>query len=127
MQIADITLNNGAATPVAKTFEVGFKDGLTASWKLHEGARPALYPVLAVNMRKPRKGNSNKVKQTVDLPYDVTDVNGVVTTKSVTIHVAAVIPEDAPEATIADAIAFSSGAQVVDMIEEICLHQSFPY
>lgn len=48
---ADIILNNGAATPVAKTFKVKMNDNMTSLWEERSGGIPLGYALLKVQTK----------------------------------------------------------------------------
>lgn len=75
-QLAEIVLNDGAATPVAHTFAPVTTDGRSAQLKERVGL-PIGYPGLNVNVRPPvQQGDIYKVSLLLTLPSTVT-VDGV--------------------------------------------------
>lgn len=67
--IAAVTINNGAATPVAKTFNpVANRDGV-ARWADRSGGIAIGFPVLSFSLREPKAGSRNyKLVAKVVLP-----------------------------------------------------------
>lgn len=69
MQNAAITLADGQATPVNKTFAVAGVTNGVASWEERSGGIPIGYSRLSTSLRRPAKGSRNfKVVTKVQLP-----------------------------------------------------------
>lgn len=101
-QAADITINNGAGTPVAKTFTLmapAAGDGSTAKWALKEGTIMKVFPKIEVSA-KANGNNARKCHVSFKLPSSYTDsVTGLTAVGSAAdLNVYATIPDDFPEA-----------------------------
>lgn len=59
--LANISINDGAASPVAHVFAPVTTDGVLASLKERVGTTPELFPALSVSVREPLKGQTEKV------------------------------------------------------------------
>lgn len=111
-QAADIVLNNGAGTPVAKTFTlVSPAAGLNglAKWLLKEGAISSIFPQLTALARL--TGNQAQLAQIkLRIPSSYTDtVTGLTKVGSAfELNVTATVPFDFPESLKPDAVAFSA-------------------
>lgn len=110
-QAIDLVLNNGAGTPVAKTFTLynpSAGDNAIALWKLMEGTISSVFPNITTSARA--TGNkSRKMQGKLRLPSSYTDtVTGLTKVGSAfEFDFSASIPDDFPEALKNDAIAFS--------------------
>ncbi len=110
-QAIDLVLNNGAATPVAKTFTLytpSAGDNSVAVWKLKEGTIASVFPHVTTATRA--TGNkSRKLQGKFKLPSSYTDsVTGLTKVGSAfEFDFSASVPDDFPEALKSDAIAFS--------------------
>lgn len=66
---ADLTLNDGLATPVAHTFKARRIDGIVAKYQDISGGISIGFPTILVSSREPVNGNDNfKVVTKVNLP-----------------------------------------------------------
>jgi hypothetical protein len=110
-QAVDIVINNGAGTPVAKTFTLyapSAGDNSVATWKLKEGTIGSVFPFITTSTRS--TGNqSRKLQMKLRLPSSYTDsVTGLTKVGSAYEFDASVsVPDDFPEALKADAVAFA--------------------
>lgn len=125
-QAADIVVQNGAATPVDKTFTLvtpASGDGGIAEWALKEGPISSVFPVLTASAAK--TGNSSR-KLTVKfrLPSSYTDsVTGLTNVNSAAeMNVSFSVPNSLPEALKDDYVAFCtnllSSALLKSMIKD---------
>lgn len=109
-QATDLTVNNGAGTPVAKTFSLispAAGDGGIAEWALKEGTISAVFPKLTASANKtPTGGRVLKVK--FSLPSSFTDsVTGLTNVSSrAQMNATFSVPDSFPEASKADFVAF---------------------
>lgn len=109
--IANLVLNNGAGTPVAKTFvptqKFGGKD-MPAIWKLKEGSSQLAWPRIEIVETRTSRG-SRKVEHKIIVPH-VVDVSGVPTLVSTAMYDSRtggfIIPETAVQTQIDDLFAF---------------------
>lgn len=110
-QAADIVINNGAGTPVPKTFSLyapSAGDNSVATWKLKEGTIASVFPTITTSARS--TGNqSRKMQGKLRLPSSYTDtVTGLTRVGSgFEFDFSASVPDDFPEVLKADAIAFA--------------------
>lgn len=109
--IAALTINNGAATPVAKTFSPTQKFGgpkIPAIWKLKEGVSPLAWCRIEITESRTSRG-SRRVEYKILVPY-VTTVDGIPTLVSTALYDSRtggfIIPENAVTAQIDDLYAF---------------------
>lgn len=119
-----ITVPNGAASPVNKTFSVARSAAGDESAVLYvrEGANTTEFPKLEFSTRAANTGRSQGRKGTTTLllPYGQV-VNGVfVKTDHISVTIVSTTPNDAPDAIRKDAAAFLTGvlanAQLKDLI-----------
>jgi hypothetical protein len=110
-QAADIVVNNGAGTPVAKTFTLQVPAagiGSEARWELMEGTNPSVFPKMSAILRNDQsvKGYSSVFK--LNFPASYTDTTtGLVKPLSSAEFVGTVkMPDDWPEAVKADFAAY---------------------
>jgi hypothetical protein len=110
-QAVDLVINNGAGTPVAKTFSLynpSAGDNAVALWKLKEGTIASVFPQITTSARK--TGNSSrKMQGKLRLPSSYTDtVTGLTKVGSAfEFDFSASVPDDFPEALKNDAVAFA--------------------
>lgn len=108
----DIVINNGAGTPVAKTFTLqspaaGYNS--VADWALKEGTIGAVFPRISCLAKV--TGNKSKQSQwKLRVPSSYTDtVTGLTRVGSAfEVNITTSVPDDFPEALKADAVAFLS-------------------
>lgn len=109
-----ITVPNGAATPVNKTFSVSRSAVGDESAVLHirEGAATVAYPKAEFSTRNVNS-NGSKGRQgvmTLVIPYGYTDANGnFVKVDEVTFVGRSKVPDTAPDAVRKDLAAFTTG------------------
>ncbi len=111
-QAANLVINNGAGTPVAKTFELNSPasgDGGVAEWALKEGVISSIFPKVTAQARR-TGNNSRKTSIKLRLPSSYTDtVTGLTKVGSAfELNIEASVPDDFPEALKNDAAAFSA-------------------
>jgi len=111
-QAADIVINNGAGTPVPKTFTLiapAAGDGSYANWRLKEGTISTVFPRIAMSARA--NGNSaRKANIKLQIPSSFMDsVTGLTKVGSAfDVNIDVTVPDDFPEALKNDAVAFTS-------------------
>lgn len=111
-QATDITVKNGATTPVDKTFSLispAAGDGGIATWALKEGPISAVFPQLTASAAK--NGNAaRKLKVTLTCPSSYNDaVTGLTNVNSsAQMNVSFTIPDTYPEDKKADFVAFAT-------------------
>lgn len=113
-QAIDITINNGASTPVAKTFSLqqpSAGDNSVGEWALKEGTIRSVFPKITALARKTTNG-SRVLQVKVRLPSSYTDtVTGLTKVASAfEMNATFSVPDDFPEALKNDAVAFSTNA-----------------
>lgn len=110
-QATDLVINNGAGTPVAKTFTLltpAAGDGGIAEWALKEGTISSVFPKITAAARK--TGNaSRKTQIKFKLPSSYTDsVTGLTRVGSgFEFDGSYSVPDDFPESLKNDAVAFT--------------------
>lgn len=113
-QATDLVLNNGAGTPVAKTFSLlspAAGDNSIASWALKEGTISSVFPRITAQARQ--TGNAaRRVQIKIKLPSSYLDtVTGLTKVSSAfEADIYATVPDDFPEALKNDAVAFTANA-----------------
>jgi hypothetical protein len=111
-QATDLVINNGAGTPVAKTFTLltpAAGDGGTAEWALKEGTIGSVFPRITSSAH--RTGNaSRQARIKLRIPSSYTDtVTGLTKVGSAfEFNGTFSVPDDFPEALKNDAVAYSS-------------------
>lgn len=111
-QATDLTVKNGASTPVDKTFNLiapAAGDGGIAQWALKEGTISAVFPTLTASAR-PTSNASRQLKVKFRLPSSFTEsVTGrTMVAESAEMNVTFSVPGSFPEALKADFVAFST-------------------
>ncbi len=121
-QASDITINNGAGTPVAKTFTLiapAAGDGSYANWRLKEGTISTVFPRIAIQARA---GNAvRKANIKLQIPSSYTDtVTGLTKVGSAfDCDINVTVPDDFPEALKSDAVAFVSNLLANTMVKAV--------
>lgn len=129
-QAIDLILNNGAITPVAKTFALltpASGDNSSALWALKEGTISKVFPTIEVSTRRNASGNARKCMLTMKVPSSYTEAATGLTAvgSAAVINVTATVPADFPEALKNDFIAFFSNAAGNSLIKA-CLRDALP-
>lgn len=126
-QITDITLNDGLATPVARTFTAVLKDGLNCKWIYNNGSPIALRPTIAMKMRLEDSKNkiARKTTVVVAVPYTET-VDSVEVTKYVSARLEITTPDSAAATDVADCLAFAQGSLLETLVSDTIEDGSFP-
>jgi hypothetical protein len=119
---ADIVINNGAGTPVAKTFTLvapAAGDNSFANWRLKEGTISSVFPAIAVLARA--NGSARKANIKLRIPSSYTDaVSGLTKVGSAfDMNVDVTVPDDFPEALKADAAAFATNLMANAIIKAV--------
>lgn len=111
-QATDLVINNGAATPVAKTFTLynpAAGDNAVALWKLKEGTISTVFPIITMVARA--TGNkSRKLQLKLKVPSSYLDaVTGLTAVgSSFEFDGSFSFPDDYPESLKSDAVAFAA-------------------
>lgn len=110
-QAIDLVINNGAGTPVAKTFTLlapAAGDNSVAEWALKEGAIGSIFPRLSC-LAKRTGNNSRKAQIKLKVPSSYTDtVTGLTKVGSAfEADIFVSVPDDFPEALKNDAVAYT--------------------
>lgn len=111
-QAVDLVINNGAGTPVAKTFILmapAAGDNSLATWKLKEGTISSVFPLITALARQ--TGNQSRTAQIkLRVPSSYTDsVTGLTKVGSAfEANISVSVPDDFPEALKNDAVAFTA-------------------
>lgn len=122
-QAADIVINNGAGTPVAKTFTLispAAGDGSYANWRLKEGTISTIFPRIAISARQ--NGNrARKANVKLQIPSSYTDtVTGLTKVgSSFDLSVDVTVPDDFPEALKNDAVAFATNMMANAIVKAV--------
>jgi hypothetical protein len=120
-QAIDIVINNGAGTPVAKTFSLlapSAGDNSVGTWKLKEGTIASVFPQITSSARS--TGNQSRLVQgKLRLPSSYTDsVTGLTKVGSAfEFNFTVTVPDDFPEALKADATAFTKNLMANALIQ----------
>jgi len=122
-QATDITINNGAATPVAKTFTLispAAGDGSYANWRLKEGTISSVFPRIAISARA-NGNNARKANIKIQIPSSYTDAATGLTKVSSAFDFNAdvTVPDDFPESLKNDAQAFVVNAVAHALVKAI--------
>lgn len=112
-QATDLIVNNGATTPVAKTFALLSPSsgmGGIAMWALKEGAISSIFPRFTAAARPSNKGNAQNLQVKFKLPSSYTEtVTGLTMVGSgFEFNGTFTVPNDFPEALKNDAVAFTA-------------------
>lgn len=111
-QATDLVINNGAGTPVAKTFSLispAAGDGGIAEWALKEGTISAVFPRITASAAKTNNSSRN-AKFKFRMPSSYTDaVTGLSNVgSSAEMNATVTVPNDFPETLKADFVAFAT-------------------
>lgn len=122
-QATDLVINNGAGTPVAKTFTLltpSAGDGSIAEWALKEGAISSVFPRITSSAARTGNG-SRKMQVKLRVPSSYTDsVTGKTLTGSAFEFNGTVsVPDDFPEALKNDAVAFTWGLLSTTLVKSM--------
>jgi len=114
-QATDLTINDGQATPVARTFTLfapaaGY--GGVAEWRYKSGANASVFPVLTWSAERDSRRGVNRGKGKFRMPSSYTDTTtGLVKAGSaLEFNFTVAVPDDFPEALKNDAMAFVANA-----------------
>lgn len=120
-QATDITINNGATTPVAKTFNLiapAAGDGGVAQWALREGPISSVFPTITVSASR-TSNKSRKLTGKLVIPSSfqdsVTGLTNVGTQALFTFTMS--VPDTFPEALKGDMVAFASNLMNTPLIK----------
>jgi hypothetical protein len=129
--IADISVNDGQATPVSQTYEPARREPGLALFHNRVGGVIAGYPTLSIGSRLPNNGNRN-FKATIKTRLPVLETAataasgftpGPTVAYSLTSNIDFVIPDRATAAERADLLAISANlldhATVVALVEDM--------
>lgn len=109
-QAVDLIVNNGAPTPVAKTFTLispAAGDGSMATWALKEGTIAAVFPIYTALASKTSNA-SRKLTLKLRLPSSYTEAatGRTMVASAAEVNISVSVPGDYPEALKADFVAF---------------------
>lgn len=112
-QAANITVKNGAATPVDKVFELltpAASDGSSALWALKEGANSKTFNTVEASSRKNASRDAQKLAMTYVFPSTYVDAASTLTLVKdrAVVNITVTIPDDFPEAKKDDLVAFTA-------------------
>lgn len=122
-QAVDLVINNGAGTPVAKTFTLmapAAGDNSLATWKLKEGTISSVFPLITALARQ--TGNQSRTAQIkLRVPSSYTDtVTGLTKVGSAfEANISVSVPDDFPEALKNDAVAFAANLVNATLIKSM--------
>jgi hypothetical protein len=122
----NISVPNGAASPVTKTFTVARSAAgdESAVLYLREGASPNAYPKLEFSTKSAQAGNvrGRAGVMTFVMPYGYNDVNGnFVKLNQCTATLRELVPDDAPDAVRKDFAAFIAGCASNQQVKDIAI------
>lgn len=111
-QATDLVVNNGATTPVAKTFTLITPSaglGSIAQWALREGPISSVFPQLTTSANQTKGSGVRSLNVKFKLPSSYTDaVTGLTNVGShAECNFSVRIPPDFPEALKADLVAYT--------------------
>lgn len=111
-QAVDLVVNNGASTPVAKTFALispAAGDGGVATWALKEGTIAAVFPSFTAMAIKTSNA-SRKLTLKLRLPSSYTEAatGRTMVASAAEVNISVSVPGDYPEALKADFVAFTN-------------------
>lgn len=119
----NLSLLNGATTPVAKTFTLlapaaGY--GAIAEWALKEGAISSVFPRITISARKTASG-STKAAIKLRIPSSFTDtVTGLTKVSSAfEANIEVTVPDTYPESLKNDAVAFVKALLADPMVQAV--------
>ena len=110
-QAIDLVVNNGAGTPVSKTFTLispAAGDNAVATWALKEGAISTVFPTFTASAGKTPRGRNLKLKFRLPSSYLDTVTGLTVVNSACEMNVTYSVPADFPEALKPDFVAFSN-------------------
>jgi hypothetical protein len=112
-QAVNITVNNGAGTPVAKTFELlepAASGGSSAKWALKEGENWNTFNKIEASSRKNAQRDAQKLSMTYTYPSTYVDSASTLTVvkDNAVVNITVTIPDDFPEAKKDDLVAFTA-------------------
>jgi len=121
-QAADIVVNNGAGTPVAKTFTLQVPAagiGGEARWELMEGANPAVFPRMSAILRNDPsvKGFGSVFKILYPASYTDTTTGLVKALSSAEFIGTVKMPDDWPEAEKANFSAYIANVMGLNVMK----------
>jgi len=119
----DLVLNNGAGTPVAKTFTLlapaaGYN--AVAAWALKEGTISSVFPKITI-LARPTGNQSKKSQIKLQIPSSYTDtVTGLTKVGSAfEADVSVSVPDDFPEALKNDAVAYTKNLVAHALVQAV--------
>lgn len=129
-QAQNLDINNGAATPVAKTFTLltpAAGDGSSALWALREGTISKVNPTIEVSTRANAQNNARKCMVTLKVPSSYTQAATGLTAvgSSAVFNGSVTIPDDYPEVLKDDFVAFITNALNSALLKS-CLRDALP-
>jgi hypothetical protein len=129
-QATDLVIENGATTPVAKTFTLmtpSAGDSSSAKWALKEGTISKVFPSIEQTARANASNDARKVNGTLKVPSSYTEAATGLTAvgSSAVFNWTATVPNDFPEALKNDFAAFAKNA-VADAILNACIRDGLP-
>jgi len=129
-QAVDLVINNGAGTPVAKTFTLmtpASGDNSPALWALKEGTISKVFPTIEESARKNASGDARKCNITIKVPSSYTEAaTGLTAVGSAAVFNGTVtMPTDFPEALKNDFVAFVKNAMANTLIQA-CVRDALP-
>lgn len=122
----NITVPNGAVSPVNKTFAVSRSAAGDDSAVLHlrEGASEQAFPKLEFSTKSAQVGNmrGRQAVETLVTPYGYTDVNGVFVQQGViSTSVKTTVPVNAPDVVRKDHAAFMAGLLANQQLKDLVI------
>lgn len=123
-QAIDLVVNNGAATPVAKTFALitpasGY--GGVAEWNLKEGNVSSAFPKFTAMASTNSATDSRKLTMKLRVPSTYTDAGtGLTAVKNyMEANITVIVPTDFPESLKADAVAFFANILSTSLVKSL--------
>nr|QDH91406.1 MAG: hypothetical protein H1Rhizo25885e4861_000002 [Leviviridae sp.] len=121
-QAVNITVKNGAATPVDKVYELltpAASDGSSALWALKEGANSKTFNTVEASSRRNAARDAQKLSMTYAYPSTYVDAASTLTLvkNRAVVNISVTIPDDFPEAKKDDLVAFTANLTSATLVK----------
>lgn len=126
----DLSIYNGAATPVAKTFSLitpAAGDNSSAMWALKEGTISKVFPTIELSTRKNNGNTARKCLITIKVPSSYTETaTGLTVVKTAAVlNCTVTMPADFPEVRKDDFVAFATNV-LGNALIKACIRDATP-
>lgn len=119
-QATNITVNNGAPTPVSKTFTLmspAAGDGAIAEWALKEGLSSQSFPKLTAMASRTAKGRNLKLKLRIPLVYNDPGTGLEVLYGHAEANYTYSLPANVPESLKPDFVAYATNIPATALVK----------